>query len=167
MRLNLFDITEVARAGVHELVVFGRLETGEMASIFVRDLEHYLYLAVDDNFDVDSLMPGLVQHINKGVQRERCGRTLCSCSRCQTCRQEHCICKCAECFYLRANCQCFCMKCSKAPCKCPTIPTVEINNETCVKLRRQDEEPILGIDRVMRKGLLGYEPGPLSLPLRN
>ena len=83
MLVNLLDVTECGA----ELVVFGRLPTGETAALFIDEQEHYVYLAVRRGWEHDG---DLVAELNAHLLRRRgfCSRTLCACRRCRACGEE-------------------------------------------------------------------------------
>lgn len=153
--LNLVDITECTRGPDSEIVLFGRLDTGETASVFVSGLEHYIYLAAAPEWCADDLRDDLDRYLLRRNTYARCTRTLCPCRKCPRCGRDPCACPCRTCG--QVACVCHCKRCNKAPCECEAITQVAINSEPCVQYRKQDEEAVLGVEAVSARGLLGYE----------
>jgi hypothetical protein len=149
-----------------EICLFGRLESGESASIIVTNPVFTIYMAAHPTWDQSSLQHDLSEHIKNwnGLQTEadldrqqrqgeppkwkrtRCTRTLCSCKACKKCQSRKCVCR--------------CYTCKEDPCVCKQFSISEINHDVCASKRRKDVTTVLRVESVMAHGYTGYEPEP-------
>lgn len=159
-RICLLDLCETPNG----MAVFGRLPTGETATLFVANVEHTLYFAAAEHFDAGHIKDDLAKFIVQRLPSARCTRTLCPCRQCKRCSQDPCQCPCKGCGKAPHLCTCPCDKCDfgrhggPPECYCRRlVAAVEINSEECASARLRDECPVLDVKEVRRRGLLGYE----------
>jgi len=118
-RLCLFDITEVTSAGnEHQLVVFGRLDSGASAALFITDTRASIYLAASPTWNSDGFDSALDAALLRGNRTAKCSRTQCPCLACARCGRLECACPCRKCGLTELACACPCTACADAGTAC-------------------------------------------------